>query len=155
MTETSLRIGDNERSSVVAHLSDHYAAGRLTRDELESKSESALTARTQADLAPLLADLPRLPTVRAELRIEQPAMSPLAQKARTIWRNAVLAPWAVFAVVFVAIWLFTGVGYFWPVWPIMGWGIAVATSWFLARNAPEQFLERQRRCGRASNPAAR
>jgi hypothetical protein len=25
----------------------------------------------------------------------------------------------------VALWALTGMGYFWPVWPILGWGIAV------------------------------
>ncbi len=26
----------------------------------------------------------------------------------------------------VGIWAVTGAGYFWPVWPIMGWGIGLA-----------------------------
>ena len=25
--------------------------------------------------------------------------------------------------VFVGIWALTGMGYFWPVWPILGWGV--------------------------------
>ena len=25
---------------------------------------------------------------------------------------------------FVAIWALTGMGYFWPVWPILGWGVS-------------------------------
>src|SRR5919201_1497980 len=25
----------------------------------------------------------------------------------------------------VGIWAFSGRGYFWPIWPIMGWGVAV------------------------------
>jgi hypothetical protein len=30
----------------------------------------------------------------------------------------------------VAIWAFTGAGYFWPIFPILGWGIAVvANAW--------------------------
>ncbi len=50
---------------------------------------------------------------------------------------------------FVLIWLFTGAGYFWPVWPIMGWGIAVAIGGVLAHTVPEVYLERQReRAGR-------
>jgi hypothetical protein len=29
------------------------------------------------------------------------------------------------AVLLVAIWALTGMGYFWPVWPILGWGVFV------------------------------
>jgi hypothetical protein len=29
------------------------------------------------------------------------------------------------SVLLVAIWALTGAGYFWPVWPILGWGIFV------------------------------
>jgi ABC-type phosphate transport system auxiliary subunit len=27
----------------------------------------------------------------------------------------------------VALWALSGAGYFWPVWPIMGWGIGVVS----------------------------
>lgn len=30
-----------------------------------------------------------------------------------------------FSVFFIAIWLMTDRGYFWPIWPILGWGIGV------------------------------
>jgi hypothetical protein len=26
----------------------------------------------------------------------------------------------------IGVWAATGAGYFWPIWPIMGWGLAVA-----------------------------
>ena len=26
----------------------------------------------------------------------------------------------------VAIWALTGAGYFWPIWPMLGWGVGVA-----------------------------
>jgi hypothetical protein len=29
-------------------------------------------------------------------------------------------------VLLVAIWALTGAGYFWPVWPILGWGLCLA-----------------------------
>ena len=28
----------------------------------------------------------------------------------------------------VVIWAVSGAGYFWPVWPILGWGVALATN---------------------------
>ena len=33
----------------------------------------------------------------------------------------------------IVIWLVTGMGYFWPIWPVLGWGISLAVqSWKLA-----------------------
>ncbi|KQT94278.1 hypothetical protein ASG49_05125 [Marmoricola sp. Leaf446] len=53
-----LRIGDGERESAVAALGEHYAQGRLTKDEYDERSDAAWTARTAGDLRPLFADLP-------------------------------------------------------------------------------------------------
>ncbi len=44
-----------------------------------------------------------------------------------------LALWALF----VVIWAVTGMGYFWPVWPILGMGIALVIMWFDAYRAPQ------------------
>jgi hypothetical protein len=53
-----LRIGDAEREAAVAALSDHYAAGRLSKDEFDERTAAALTAPTMSALAPLFGDLP-------------------------------------------------------------------------------------------------
>jgi hypothetical protein len=53
-----IRIGDTEREAAVAALGEHYAAGRLTKQEYDERADVAWTARTQADLRPLFADLP-------------------------------------------------------------------------------------------------
>src|SRR5918997_6555838 len=53
-----LRIGDAERDQVIDQLADHHAAGRLTLPEFEDRMASAGTARTGADLAVLVGDLP-------------------------------------------------------------------------------------------------
>lgn len=53
-----LRIGDAERESAVTALGEHYAAGRLTKEEYDERSDRAYGARTAADLWPLFADLP-------------------------------------------------------------------------------------------------
>jgi Domain of unknown function (DUF1707) len=57
-TEPEVRIGDAERDAAVASLGEHYAAGRLTREEYDERSDLALKARTAAQLRPLFADLP-------------------------------------------------------------------------------------------------
>jgi hypothetical protein len=53
------RIGDAEREAAVHALGEHFAAGRLTKDEYDERSGQAWTARTRSQLDPLFADLPR------------------------------------------------------------------------------------------------
>ena len=53
------RIGDAERDAAIAALGEHYAAGRITKEEYDERSSLALRARTESDLKPLFADLPR------------------------------------------------------------------------------------------------
>lgn len=53
-----MRIGDAERSDAVAALGEHYATGRLTREEYDERSALAWEAQTYADLRPLFGDLP-------------------------------------------------------------------------------------------------
>jgi hypothetical protein len=56
-----IRIGDDEREAAVRALGDHFAAGRLTKEEFDERSEQAWAARTRSALMPLFADLPRPP----------------------------------------------------------------------------------------------
>ncbi|PSL05404.1 uncharacterized protein DUF1707 [Haloactinopolyspora alba] len=59
MTQTrSLRIGDAERDAAVSALGEHYAAGRLTKDEYDERASAVTAARFDADLDPLFTDLP-------------------------------------------------------------------------------------------------
>jgi len=53
-----LRVSDADRDRALAELSEHFQAGRLTSDEFGERSGLALQARTGAELAGLLADLP-------------------------------------------------------------------------------------------------
>lgn len=53
-----LRIGDAERDHAAAALGEHYATGRLSKEEYEERSERVWAARFQTDLEPLFADLP-------------------------------------------------------------------------------------------------
>jgi Domain of unknown function (DUF1707) len=59
-----LRIGDAERDAAMAQLREHFAAGRLTLDELTERIDGALTAKTQRQIDALMADLPRLRSPR-------------------------------------------------------------------------------------------
>ena len=52
------RIGDLERDAAITALGEHYAAGRITKEEYDERAGFALRARTAADLRPLFVDLP-------------------------------------------------------------------------------------------------
>ena len=55
-----MRASDAERDEVVAKLKEEFAAGRLSRDTFLFRVNEVLKARHQADLPPLVADLPVL-----------------------------------------------------------------------------------------------
>lgn len=88
-----LRVGDSERDAATAALSEHYAAGRLTKEEFDERSDAAWSARTRHDLDVLFVDLPGRP---AAAPVRRP------QRARAPWR-AVLLPVAVVLVVLTVI----------------------------------------------------
>ncbi|MDR2619596.1 MAG: DUF1707 domain-containing protein [Propionibacteriaceae bacterium] len=60
-TQLQLRIGDAERDRTIELLREHLVAGRLDADEFTTRMEAALKARTGAELAALLTDLPQDP----------------------------------------------------------------------------------------------
>jgi nitroreductase len=60
-----LRASDADRDAVLALLSEHFQAGRLTAEEFDERSGQALTARTYGELAALTADLPAPATAPA------------------------------------------------------------------------------------------
>ena len=103
------RASDAERDSVVSDLRAHAAEGRLSVEELDQRIATALSAKTRAELAPLVADLPRRPRPVTDRRDFQEH----------------LRAYLMVMVLLVAIWALTGAGYFWPVWPMLGWGIGV------------------------------
>jgi hypothetical protein len=60
----ALRIGDAERDAAAADLGEHYAAGRLSLDELNERLDAVFSSKTLGQLIRIMADLPgtaRLP----------------------------------------------------------------------------------------------
>ncbi len=53
-----IRISDADREQAAAQLRDHFAEGRLTREDLDERITAMLTARTVGDLRRVMADLP-------------------------------------------------------------------------------------------------
>jgi len=54
----ALRIGDAERDAAATDLGEHYAAGRLTLDELNERLDAVFAAKTNGQLIRIMADLP-------------------------------------------------------------------------------------------------
>jgi uncharacterized membrane protein len=77
--EPTLRIGDADRDDAIGRLSEHYAAGRLDKDEFDERSDAVWSARTGADLAPIFADLEPARPRRA------PAGAPFGPWGRRGW----------------------------------------------------------------------
>ena len=96
---------------MVERLRSAAAEGRLDADELDKRLDAALAATTDRELEPLTADLPR------------PA-APRPSRRRGGMSDELRAYLSVMALL-VAIWALTGAGYFWPIWPALGWGLGL------------------------------
>jgi hypothetical protein len=103
-----MRASEAEREATVEELRLHGAAGRLDTEELELRIEAAFGARTREQLAALGRDLPDSP------------VSDFDEHLRVF---------AAVQLLLVVVWALTGAGYFWPIWPFMGWGIGVLVHW--------------------------
>ena len=121
--DPALRASDAEREAAVGALREHGAAGRLDVDELEQRVGAAYAARTHGELGQLLRDLP--------------ASAPRRTPARPAGRDDDHGWPAYLAVnvLLVAIWAFSGAGYFWPAWVIAWWGFALVMSSSAPRGA--------------------
>ena len=112
-----IRIGDAERDRAIASLGDHFAAGRLTAEEFDQRTDQALQARFNSDLEPLFVDLPRTvePAVelnsnrRPDLHLAWSAMlwlAPLLVIGAVVAAVVLTAPWLVW--MFLWVFLITG-----------------------------------------------
>ena len=66
-------------------------------------------------------------------------------KARRDFRTHV-ATYVVVNALLVVIWAVTGAGYFWPIWPIAGWGVGLAlNAWvvYFERPITEDEIRRE------------
>ena len=96
----SLRASDADREQFVEALRQHHAEGRLTLEELTERTERAYAARTLGDLDALGGDLPPLQ-----------------------WYGMV-------TLVLLVVLVMSGAGYFWPIWPILGFAMLLGWQAF-------------------------
>ncbi|MGH9103833.1 MAG: DUF1707 SHOCT-like domain-containing protein [Acidimicrobiales bacterium] len=87
MARDELRASDAERHIVADELSHHYSEGRLDDQEIKERLERCMAARTHADLAGLLDDLPEV----AEPVAVGTDLPPDPARRRRRWPMALLA----------------------------------------------------------------
>lgn len=129
-----LRISDAEREAAVVQLRDHAGEGRLDVEELSERLDGAYTARTRGDLDALLGDLPRLTPGQRQAQPAGVARPTRLGGARGSHRPrdreealSHIATYVGVCLLLVGIWFVTGAEYFWPIWPILGWGVGVVS----------------------------
>jgi hypothetical protein len=138
VTDADLRASDADRERAAQEIREHYAAGRLTEEELEERVQAAVNARTQGELIAVRQDLPRLPVSPAQQRAE------FADRRRLL-RGQLLQESGGGVTAFVvcaALWAVNGAnGFFWPLFVAMVCVLPlIRTGWRLYGPAPD--LER-------------
>ena len=101
--QPEVRIGDAEREAAVAALGDHYAAGRLTKEEYDERSGQAYAARTRSGLLPLFADLPRAEGAAPGPTGGSRTSGPAPRRRSGWWEGAWLVPVLVVAGVLLVV----------------------------------------------------
>jgi hypothetical protein len=130
-----LRASDEQRDRAAQEIREHFAAGRLSEEELDDRVQAAYAARTEGELNAVLADLPKLPATRAQQKAQ------LAQRRRELQRRLLQETGGGVAlfVLCTVIWLTSGAnGQFWPIWVALVVLIPLLRNgWRLYGPAPE------------------
>ena len=132
----AVRAGNDDRRRVTDLLQAHYVAGRLTSTELEERIERALAAQTLGDLDKLLADLPPADAWSAQQSRRDGRAEHRARRRKVGEKSfqAHATSYLLVMALLVTIWLLTTPGgYFWPVWPRLGWGFGLASHGLATR----------------------
>jgi uncharacterized protein DUF1707 len=131
-----LRASDADREAVATQLRAAGADGRLDPDELEERLGQAYAAKTFGDLAPLTADLAPPPapvpasTPESAPNPLPPPPPPGAPARRSGPPKQQIRAWAGTSVLLVGVWAIVSLVsgellFFWPIFPIGFWGIAI------------------------------
>lgn len=123
---TTIRIGDSERERTAALLGQALTQGYLSLEEYEPRVGRVFEAQTAGALNDLVADLPV-----AQIRRRDPSRRAERHAAARRGARIHLGVYLAVSVLMIGIWLATavtaGAWYFWPIWPILGWGIGIVS----------------------------
>ncbi|MEU6581112.1 DUF1707 domain-containing protein [Nocardia sp. NPDC046763] len=119
MGQENMRASDRDREQIVDRLRVAMGEGRITLHEFDERLQQVYSARTYGELAPIMSDLP------APRGPGRPASRAGDSGSVPIWVKIIWAPWVFVNLMCVVIWLATGMGYFWPIWVAVPWGLAL------------------------------
>jgi fatty acid desaturase len=123
---SSVRAGDRDRDRAANQLGQALSQGYLAFEEYENRLQATFVAHTTGELRQLVADLP-LSQLRRNDPQRQAARQRAARLGVRIHLGAYLAMVLIVLTVWLAVGLTAGAWYFWPIWPILGAGIGVAS----------------------------
>ncbi|MFE2995507.1 DUF1707 domain-containing protein [Nocardia sp. NPDC059246] len=119
MGQENMRASDRDREQIVDRLRVAMGEGRITLHEFDERLQQVYSARTYGELAPILSDLP---VPRGPGR---PVGRPDDGGSVPVWVKIIWTPWVFVNLMCVVIWVATGMGYFWPIWVAVPWGLAL------------------------------
>ena len=126
LTAPDVRAGDRDREKTASDLGRALAQGYLAMDEYETRVQAAFAAHTTGQLRQLTADLP-IGRLRHNDPARQAARRAAARRGVQIHVGAYLTGAGLMLAIWLAVAVSTGSWYFWPIWPILGWGISVVS----------------------------
>jgi DUF1707 SHOCT-like domain len=129
------RASDEDRDQAAQVLREHFAAGRLSEQEMSDRIQAAYEASTTDQLAALTRDLPQLPATPQHQKAELVQRRAELQRRLLQQAGAGLVPF----VICVVIWVAAGAsGSFWPIWVLLVALIPLLKNgWALYGPAPE------------------
>lgn len=123
---TSTLAGTRDREKTADLLGQALAQGYLQIDEYDRRLQAAFQKQTDHELRELLADLP-LDRIRRHDPRRRAARVAAARRGVRVHLAAYLAMVVIVLTVWAAVALTTDATYFWPIWPILGAGIGLAS----------------------------
>jgi hypothetical protein len=124
--DARMRASDADRELAAQALREHYAAGRLSADDLSDRLDAVYRATTLSELEEVRGDLPQLPASPG------PSRAQLAERRTELRRHLLQQAGGAFSpfVICTLIWAASGADSpFWPVW------VLIFPVLFLTRNA--------------------
>lgn len=133
-----VRATDDDRQRTIARLRTAAGEGAIDLDELEQRIATAWKARTIADLVEVTEDLPAT--------IAPPGAKPPKHRHPLVLEDdefrGHLTTYCLVIGMLVVIWLLSGAGHPWPIYPAMGWGIGLGSHHQVAARHQRKRLAR-------------
>ena len=116
-----VREAANERmDAAYRSLRQRFVEGRITLSEFEEEVGKVYSARVHQE--------PRDPgswyPSSAGVSVRSASSVP-SSRVQTVEVPAQVRVYVLVMAMLIGIWAVTGMGYFWPIWPMMGWGIGI------------------------------